>query len=93
MLNKRYGLPHYGRRLLDARYAGDYRIRVRFDDGVEGEIDLSDELRGPLGKPLKDLDYFKRFCIFEECTLEWPNGYGICPDVLYAWVVEPLASV
>lgn len=29
-------------RILAARYAGDYTIWIRFNDGVEGEVDLKD---------------------------------------------------
>ena len=35
-------------RILEARYAGDYTIWIRFNDGVEGEVDLKDELWGPV---------------------------------------------
>ena len=95
MLNKRVRLPHCGRRVVEARYAGGYRIWLRFDDGVEGEIEFADELQkpcGPVKEPLKDVEYFKQFHIDFD-TLAWPSGYDICPDVLYASVIEPVASV
>ena len=33
-------------KLRETRYQGDYRIWLRFADGVEGEVDLEDELWG-----------------------------------------------
>ena len=38
--------------LVDARYVKPSIIWVRFDDGVEGEIDLKPELYGPVFEPL-----------------------------------------
>ena len=31
-------------RLREAKYQGDYRIWLKFEDGVEGEVDLENEL-------------------------------------------------
>ena len=45
-------------RVIEARYAGDYVIWLRFDDGLEGEVDLKDELWGPVFSPLKNREYF-----------------------------------
>ena len=44
-------------KIVEARHAGDYRIWLRFADGVEGEIDLEPELWGPIFEPLKDKAY------------------------------------
>jgi hypothetical protein len=35
-------------RLVEARYVRDYVIWVRFSDDVAGEVDLRDELDGPV---------------------------------------------
>ena len=47
--------------LIDARHQGDYRLWLRFGDGVEGEVDLADELWGEVFEPLKEHGYFARF--------------------------------
>ena len=39
----------------EARYVRDYVLRLRFNDGAEGEIDLESELDGEDFAPLKDL--------------------------------------
>lgn len=47
-------------------------------------VDLSDALFGPMGEPLKDLDYFRRVRVDPELgTVVWPNGFDLDPDVLH----------
>jgi hypothetical protein len=71
-------------KLGTAKYRGDYRIWVRFTDGVEGEIDLKDELWGELFEPLKNKTLFAQFSLDEELhTLVWPNGADFAPEFLY----------
>ncbi len=71
-------------RLREARYLGDYRIWVRFDDDVEGEIDLEEELWGEMFEPLKDEAFFSRMELKEELgTVVWPNGADFAPEFLY----------
>ncbi len=36
-----------------------YRVNLRFDDGSERVVDLSDALWGQMGEPLRDPDYFR----------------------------------
>lgn len=49
--------------VTQATYTDDYRIRVSFNDGATGEIDLSAELDGEIFEPLKDKSFFKSFKI------------------------------
>lgn len=37
--------------VLEARYLGDYRVWLRFNDGTCGEVDLSGELEGLSSAP------------------------------------------
>ena len=41
-------------RVIDASYVRDYVVWIRFSDGVEGEVDLANELDGPVFEPLRD---------------------------------------
>ena len=77
-------------RVLDARYLHGYRVWLRFDDGLEGEINLSDVLWGPVFEPLKDPAYFANFTV--DWTLTWPNGADIAPESLYARVLKAKRS-
>lgn len=67
--------------LVEARYQGAFRVWLRFDDGVEGDVDLSTELDGEIFTPLRDPDYFARFEVDD--TLVWPNGADFAPEFLY----------
>lgn len=73
--------------VLEARYQGEYRVWLRFDDGVEGEVDLAAELDGDVFGPLRDRDYFSRFVVDE--TLTWPNGADFAPEFLHAACADP----
>jgi hypothetical protein len=69
--------------IIEAEYVGDYRIRLRFDDGAEGEVDLADELAGPVFQPLRNLSAFRQFHLHPELhTLVWPNGADFAPEFL-----------
>ena len=49
--------------VVEARYAQDYTVWLRFNDGTCGEVDLSNELDGPVFGPLREPEQFKRFTI------------------------------
>lgn len=71
-------------RVIEAYYARDYSLRVKFADDLEGEVDLSAELYGEVFDPLKDQDYFRQFRIDPDLhTLTWPNGADFAPEFLY----------
>lgn len=67
--------------VVAARPLGGHRVWLRFDDGVEGEIDLSDELDGEIFEPLRDPRTFAGF--FVDDTLTWPNGADFAPEFLH----------
>ncbi len=67
--------------VTQARYCGDYKVWVAFNDGAEGEIDLSPELYGELFEPLKDKEFFRSFTL-EGHTLSWSNGADFAPEFL-----------
>jgi hypothetical protein len=68
--------------VVKARYVRDYTIWLRFKDGVEGEVDFSQDLWGPVFKPLFNIEYFKKFKI-KGTSIEWPNGADFCPEFLH----------
>jgi hypothetical protein len=58
---------------------------LRFADGVEGEVDLRDELDGEIFEPLRDEGYFKQGAFDPELrTVIWPNGADFAPECLRA---------
>ncbi len=50
----------------EARHLHGYVLWLRFNDGVEGEIDLTNELQGEVFAPLQDVELFKRFRVDPE---------------------------
>jgi hypothetical protein len=75
-----------------AKYVKDFLIEVKFNDGTKKIIDFEGWLTGPIFKPLRNKDYFKKFFI-DVPTIAWPNGADIAPETLYkAAAVEIEAS-
>jgi hypothetical protein len=71
-------------KLVDAKYIKDFIVWVRFDDGVQGEIDLKPELYGPVFEPLLDPSQFRKFFVHPEFhTLVWESGADIAPEFLH----------
>ena len=76
----------------DARYLGDYRVKVVFNNGREGVADLADALNGPVFESLMDTSNFSAFVVDKELeTLVWPNGADLAPEYIYyqAFKSEP----
>jgi len=70
--------------VTDAKYAGDYRVEVVFNDGRRGVADLYEALRGPVFEPLKDISKFSQFKVDKELeTLAWSNGADLAPEYIY----------
>ncbi len=71
-------------KLRNAEYRKDYRVWLQFEDGVEGEVDLKDELWGEIFEPLKDPIRFAKFSLNKELgTIVWANGADLAPEFLY----------
>lgn len=71
-------------RVTDAKLVRDFIVWVRFNDGSEGEVDLSGELDGPVFEPLRDPKVFAQFRLDPDVhTLVWPNGADLAPEFLH----------
>lgn len=67
-----------------AKYIGDYKVEVTFNDGRKGVADLQDALSGPVFKPLRDKSLFSQLKVDEELeTISWPNGADLAPEYIY----------
>ncbi len=74
--------------VVEARALGGHRLFVRFEDGVEGEIDLGPVLRFVgVFAPLADPAEFAKVHVDRELgTVVWPGGADLDPDVLHSRV-------
>jgi hypothetical protein len=87
--NKTSGLGIAMHFVKSASYAGNYRLRIRFDDGRTKLVDLGPYLDGPIFEPLKDVSYFQRFEVNKDIdTVVWPNDADFSPDFLYSIGVD-----
>ncbi len=74
--------------IVEVRPLAGYRLHLRFEDGVEGEVDIARLIDfSGVFTPLKDRKEFARVRVDPELgTIVWPNGADLDPDVLYAEV-------
>ena len=69
--------------IIEARHVYDYVVWIRFNDGTAGEVDLSDELHGPLFGPLREPEQFRTVHLDPELdTIAWDNGADLAPEYL-----------
>jgi len=70
--------------LESALYVHGHTIHLRFTDGVEADVDLSDEIWGEVFEPLQNPEVFRQFSLDKELnTLTWSTGADFAPEFLY----------
>jgi hypothetical protein len=70
-----------------------HRLRLRFDDGAAGEVDLSKDTWEGVFTPLADAEYFRKVRLDKELgTIVWPNEADFAPETLHRWVTEDSIS-
>ncbi len=72
--------------IVEVKPLGGYRLYLRFEDGVAGELDFAGRLRFEgVFAPLRDPAVFAQVRVHPELgTVVWPNGADLDPDVLHA---------
>ena len=60
-----------------------YCIWVRYSDGIEGEIDLSDMAGRGVFAAWNDRTFFETVRVTEGGAIAWGDDLDICPDALY----------
>jgi len=66
----------------------EHRLRVRFDDGTEGVVDVAETVEfSGVFEPLREPEFFAKASLNAELgTVCWPNNADLDSDVLYAQV-------
>jgi Protein of unknown function (DUF2442) len=68
----------------DARALANYRLWLKFSNGQEGEIDLSNFIKTdtrPIVRALLDPDTFAALRVALD-TVVWDNGFDLAPEFL-----------
>lgn len=79
--------------VVNVRHLDGYRVYIRFEDGVDGVIDVSELVQfNGVFAPLEDTAYLARVRVNPDIgTICWPNGADLDPDVLYSVITgEPI---
>ena len=73
-----------------------FRIWLRYNDGVEGKVDLSDLAGRGVFAAWNDVAFFESVRLGPHGAIEWSPDIDICPDSMYLRLtgksVEALAS-
>ena len=60
-----------------------YKIWLRYEDGVEGEVDLSDVAGKGVFAAWNDRAFFESARLDEYGDIAWGDEIGLCQDALY----------
>lgn len=74
-------------------------LRLTFADGLAGEVEVLDRMRGPVFDEARTAEGFARVVVDRETgTVTWPGGADLAPDTLYervrtgAWPARDVAA-
>ena len=70
-------------RPVEVKALENFRIWLRYDDGTEGEVDLSDVADRGVFKAWNDRAYFEAVRLGSHGAIEWGTDIDICPDAMY----------
>ena len=71
------------KKAVEARPLSGYRIWLRYDDGVEGEVDLSHLAGRGVFKAWTDQAVFEGVHVDRSGAVTWNEDIDLCPDALY----------
>ena len=70
-------------RPVEVKPLPNFRIRLRYDDGTTGEVDLSDLVGRGVFKAWDDITFFDSVRLGSHGAIEWGADIDICPDAMY----------
>ncbi len=70
-------------RLIHTEPLPGYRIRLRYEDGVAGDVDLSHLVGKGVFRLWSDPEAFQRVCIGSSGEVRWSDEVDLCADALY----------
>jgi len=80
-------------RVVEVRPLGGHRLFIRFDDGVQGEVDVASFVRfDGILEPLRDPTRFAEAFV-DLGTVCWPNDLDLAPELLYEGLRPPAVGL
>lgn len=70
-------------KVVDVKPLENYRIWLKFDDGTQGEVDLTDLAGRGVFAAWADREVFTTVHVEGGGGIEWPGEIDMCPDALY----------
>lgn len=70
-------------RPVEVKALPNHRIWLRYDDGVEGDVDLSDLAGHGVFAAWRDAAFFSTVHLASHGGIEWSSDLDLCPDALY----------
>jgi len=75
-------------RVVEAQPLDGFRLRVRFNDGLEGIYPVEPQRRGGVFLKLCDPAVFNAVTVNADFgCVEWPGGVDLCPTAMHREVV------
>ena len=70
-------------RPVEVQARPNYHLWVRYDDGAEGVVDLTDIARRGVFKAWDDVAFFDAVRIAQHGAIVWGEDIDLCPDAMY----------
>ena len=70
-------------KIVEIKVLQGYRLWLRYADGVEGEVDLSDLAGRGVFAAWNERRFFENVRIDDSGALAWSDQLDLCPDALY----------
>lgn len=68
---------------IEVKALPDYKLWVKYSDGIEGEVDLSHLVGKGVFVLWNDYAYFEKVYIGRHREIAWSNEIELCPDSIY----------
>jgi hypothetical protein len=79
--------------VTDCRASPDYRLWLRFEDGLEGSVFLGDLLELGTFSLWRDVDQFCCVAVdAQAATVVWAGGIQFDPDILYQDLLSSMVA-
>jgi hypothetical protein len=76
-------------KIIHVAVSSPLALRLSFNDGLTGEIDMGDYANSGLFSALQDFQFFKQVSIVRDGrAIEWPGELDLCADSLHELVLS-----